>query len=180
MDEPSFLDFLNAFGAIATPVLMLVLTAIGWNVRTRLQRRHDLEDKLREDRISIYNGILEPFIIMLTSDAAWRSDPANKNKDKYAIATTKMLSFQYRKTGFRMSLIGSDAVIRAYNELMQYFFQRQGQSAPPAEAEVKNMMSMLGTLLLEIRRSMGNEATKVDNWEMLEWFLTDARKYRKT
>jgi hypothetical protein len=59
MNEPSFLDFLNAFGAIATPVLMLVLTAIGWNVRTRLQRRHELEDKLREDRISIYNEILD-------------------------------------------------------------------------------------------------------------------------
>ena len=25
---------------------------------------------------------------------------------------------------------------------------------------------------------MGNESTRLDNWDMLEWFLTDARKYR--
>jgi hypothetical protein len=40
------------------------------------------------------------------------------------------------------------------------------------------MMSLLGAFLLEIRRGMGNETTKLDNWDMLEWFLTDARKYR--
>ena len=39
-------------------------------------------------------------------------------------------------------------------------------------------MALLGTFLLEIRRSMGNEATKLTNWQMLEWFLTDARTWR--
>lgn len=53
MNEPSLLDYLNAIGSIATPVLVLILTAIGWNVRTRLQRRQELEDKLREDRIAV-------------------------------------------------------------------------------------------------------------------------------
>jgi hypothetical protein len=122
MNESTFLDYLNAFGSLATPILVLILTAIGWNVRTRLQRRQELEDKLREDRIAIYNAILEPFIIMLTPDAAWRSDPQNKNKDKFQVATAKMLSLKYRQTGFQLSLAGSDEIVKAYNELMQSFF----------------------------------------------------------
>jgi hypothetical protein len=75
MNEPSLLDYLNAVGSISTPLLVLVLTGIGWNIRTRLQRRQELEDRLREDRIKIYNAILQPFIILLMSDAAWKSDP---------------------------------------------------------------------------------------------------------
>jgi hypothetical protein len=29
-------------------------------------------------------------------------------------------------------------------------------------------------LLLEIRKSMGNENTQLDLWEMIEWFMKDA------
>ena len=39
-------------------------------------------------------------------------------------------------------------------------------------------MDLLGKFLLEIRKSMGNEATKLGNWDMLAWLLTDIKKYR--
>ena len=156
------------------PILVLILMAIGWRFRTRLERRFTLEDKLREDRISSYNKILEPFIIIFMSDAAWKSDPKNKNKDKFEIALRKMLSLEYREQGFRLALVGSDAVVKSYNELMQYFFQLSG----PAEVDVKKAMSLVGQLLLEIRRSMGTETTELDKWDMLEWFITDAKKLR--
>jgi len=143
-----------------------------------LERRVALEDKLHEDRIGTYNKILEPFIIFLIPEKAWLSDAKNKNKNKNDIATKKMLSLEYREQGFRLSLVGSDAVVKSYNNLMQYFFERADQSDNPAEGDVREMMSLLGKFLLEIRRSMGNEATKLDNWDMLEWFLSDTRKYR--
>ena len=41
------------------------------------------------------------------------------------------------------------------------------------------MMSLIGLLLLEIRKSMGNEETKLNEWDMLEWFITDARKMKE-
>lgn len=177
MKETSWIDYITAIGAVATPLIVLFLTAVGWRLRTRLERRVALEDKLREDRIGIYNEILEPFILILMTDAAWQADPKNKNKDKNTLATQKLLSLEYRQRGFRLSLIGSDEVVMAYNDLMQYFFHRQDGQAP-TEADVRDMMYLLGKFLLEIRRSMGNEATKLDNFGMLEWFLTDARKYR--
>jgi hypothetical protein len=70
MEEKTWLDYLTAIGSVATPVLVLILTGIGWRFRQRVERRLALEEKLREDRIAIYNDILEPFIILLTSDAA--------------------------------------------------------------------------------------------------------------
>jgi hypothetical protein len=45
---------------------------------------------------------------------------------------------------------------------------------------VKDMMSLLGQFLLEIRRSTGNESTKLDKWDMLEWFLKDAREFQSS
>lgn len=111
------------------------------------------------------------------TDAAWQADPKNRNKDKNALVTSKLLSLDYRQQGFRLSLVGSDEVVRAYSNLMQYFFQRDPEGAT-SEADARDMMLLLGRFLLEIRRSMGNEATKLDAWDMLEWFLTDARRYR--
>jgi len=178
MTEATWLDYVNAVGSVATPVLVLGLAGIGWRLRSRLERRFALEDKLRQGRVQTYNQILEPFILLLTSDAAWKSNPKTKNADKNAMAMEKMLSFEYRSQGFQLSLVGSDAVVKAYNNLMQYFFQRGTQSAAAGEADVREMMTFLGRFLLEIRRSMGNESTELDGWDMLEWFMSDARKLR--
>lgn len=179
MKEITWIQYLTAFGSAATPILVLLLSAIGWRIRTRLERRMELEDKLREDRIEAYNKILEPFIILLISDQAWKADPKNRNKNKDRIATQKMLSLEYKEQAFKLSLVGSDEVVKSYNNLMQYFFSIGNNESELENVDPKIMMSLLGDFLLEIRKSMGNKVTKLDNWDMLEWFLTDARKYRK-
>jgi len=175
--EKHWLDYVTAIGSIATPIMVLALTALGWRMRHRLDRRLALEDKLRADRIDTYNQILEPFIILLMSDAAWETDKQNRGRNKNDVAGAKLLSLDYRKQAFKLSLVGSDAVVAAYNNLMQYFYA-QGNAASPSSGDPREMMALLGTFLLEIRRSMGNEATKLTNWQMLEWFLTDARTWR--
>lgn len=178
--EPTWLDYLSAIGAVATPLLVIGLTAIGWRIRHDLERRSDLEAKLRDDRITAYNQILEPFIILLMTDAAWKSDPKNKGKNKEQLAMQTMLSLDYRRHAFKMSLVGGDDVVRAYNNLMQHVFHLtddagvEGAPGPDPRA----LIGLLGAFLLEIRRSMGNEKTGLDKWDMLEWFLTDAKKMR--
>ena len=192
MNETTWVDYVTAIGAVATPILVLALTGIGWRIRKRLERRIELEDKLREDRIGTYHKILEPFIMLLTSDAAWRADPKNKNRDKNELATRRLLSLEYREQGFRLSLVGSDAVVKSYNDLMQHSFRQSTPAARETLSEeesavqdvekrafAREMVSLLGQFLLEIRRSVGNETTKLDNWQMLEWFVTDAREYRQ-
>lgn len=178
-DETSWVQYVTAIGAVATPILVIALTGLGWTLRHRFERRVQLADQLRDDRVGIYNEILEPFILLLTSQTAWASDPKNKNKDKDQLAQQKLLSIQYRQTAFKLSLIGSDSVVRAYNDLFQYFYNRGSDEACEVQtADLQEMMRLLGSFLLEIRRSSGNETTELDHWEMLEWFITDARKFR--
>jgi hypothetical protein len=173
--EKTWLDYVTAIGAIATPILVLALTGIGWRLRSRIERQLALEDKLREDRIGTYNLILKPFIMLMMNDFAWQLDPKNAGVDKNDTAMRALLSLDYREQGFRLSLVGSDPVVKSYNDLMQFFYNR-AENAAPNEAEGIEMMRLLGQFLLEIRRSMGNEATTMTNWEMLEWFMSDARK----
>ncbi|OBS09594.1 hypothetical protein Thpro_021922 [Acidihalobacter prosperus] len=37
----------------------------------------------------------------------------------------------------------------------------------------------MGTLLLEIRKSMGNASSSLDRWEMIEWFMSDAPQIKE-
>ena len=183
MDNKTWLDFLTAFGSIATPILVLFLTGAGWKIRQSIEHKTKLEEKLRDDRIEIYHQILEPYIIILMPDAAWNLDPKNKGKDKNNEATAKLLSLEYRKLSFRLSLIGSDNVVKAFNNLYQYFYKNAENSQSTIQSnptdKAKEMMSLIGLLLLEIRKSMGNEETKLNEWDMLEWFITDARKMKE-
>ena len=176
MNTKHWLDYVTAIGSVATPLFVLILTADGWRLRQSIERRRDLENKLHADRIDTYNKVLEPFIILLMSDTALEHDPKHKGKSKNDFAMAKMMSLEYRNTGFKLSLVGSDAVVTAYNNLFQFIFE-QGSDPKHTPDRLKVMLSLLGTFLLEIRKSMGNESSKLTNWQMLEWFITDVRKY---
>ncbi len=171
-----WVDYLSAIGAIATPILVLLLTGVGWKYRQSIERKIKLEEGLRDDRIEIYNKILEPFVILLMPETAWHFSSKNKDKDK--IAMTQMLSLEYRQISFKLSLIGSDEVVLAFNNLFQHFYSQSDKSHTYSDKNLKKTMSLLGNFLLEIRKSMGNESTKLDNWSMLEWFITDVKKIK--
>ena len=156
MTDTTWLDYVTAIGVIATPILVLLLTAVGWRFRVHLERRLRLDDSLREDRTGTYNQILEPFVMLLMTEKAWQMDPKNRNTDKNNLAMRKMLSLDYRSQAFRLSLVGSDGVVKSYNNLMQSFYQKHEQAGAFDEGAVKGMMQLLGSFLLEIRRSMGN------------------------
>ena len=175
--ENHWLDYLNSISSILTPILLMVLTAVGWQVRRRFDRKLELEDKLREDRLTIYNHILEPFIILFMSDEAWKHDKQNRGKNKNEIALEKMLSLEYRTYSFKISLFGSDSVVSSFNELMQHIYSYEENSGF-SEEDKKRLMSLFGNFLLQIRRSMCNESSRLDRWQMLELLIKDVRKYR--
>lgn len=178
----TWVEYLTAIGSIATPIVVLLLTAVGWKYRQAIERKLKLEERLRDDRIEIYNKILEPYIIMLTPDTAWQSDNRNKDKNKFEYATSKMLSLEYRNIAFKLSLIGSDSVYKAYCDLMQHSFNSNYSDLNENEKwrQTQIMMSLLSIFLLEVRKSMGNETTKVDKWKMLEWFISDIQNFRNS
>ncbi|MGQ0442507.1 MAG: hypothetical protein ACT4OH_03535 [Methylophilaceae bacterium] len=178
MESKTWIDYAVAIGSISTPLLVLLLTAVGWKARTSIERKIELENKLRDDRIKIYNQILEPFIIILMNDDAWKKDKKYKNMDKIAYATSIMLSLEYREASFRLALMAPDSLVKSYNELMQSFFNSDEDSGKDKLKGYKTLVKLLGTFLIEIRKSMGNVSTKLDHWDMCEFWMTDARKLK--
>lgn len=177
-----------AIATVVTPILLVLLGGIGWFFQHRIQRSQtreegqaarirELEDRLRDDRLATYDAILEPFFLLFTSDAAFAQDPKFKNKDKNTLAVSKLLSVEYRKSAFKLSLVANDSVVRAFNRLMQFFYRLE---ADPQSVEDKTRawLALMGDLLLEIRKGMGNEASTLDRWEMIEWFMKEASEVR--
>jgi hypothetical protein len=190
--EKHLLDYATAIGSTVTPILVLLLTGIGWHIKAKLERNRDegskaqarireLEDKLRADRIETYNQLLEPFFVLFTTDAIFANDPKFKGKSKDQLSIGKMLTVEYRKVGFKLSLIADDAVVRAYNKLMQFFYKGEhlGLSGDELLIKTSQWIKLLSELLLEIRKSMGNQHTSLTNWEMVEWFMSDADAMRE-
>ncbi len=149
-------------------------------LRTRLERQMELEDKLRENRIQTQTDT-QPFVLFLMSKEAWLADPKNKGKDKDAIAAQKMLSVEYRRIAFEMCIRqvrrGCDCVQQSDAVFLRAGVMRDFGKA--GKDEVKEMAALLGIFLLEIRRSLGNESTKLKSWDMLEWFIKEAREFKK-
>ena len=69
-------------------------------------------------------------------------------------------------------------MVGSYNNLMQHIYGLQSIGKAAASEQTHETMRLLGDFLLEIRKSMGNETTTIDNVGMLEWFITDVRKIR--
>lgn len=190
--EKHWLDYVTAIGSSLTPILVLLLTGVGWHIKAKLERDRDkdskaqarireLEDKLRTDRIETYNQLLEPFFVLFTTDAIFASDPKFKGKSKDQLSIGKMLTVEYRKVGFKLSLVADDSVVRAYNKLMQFFYkgEHEGLSGDELLIKTSQWIKLLSELLLEIRKSMGNQHTSLTNWEMIEWFMSDADTMRE-
>ncbi len=189
--ERDWIDYIVAVGSVLTPILVLLLSGIGWHLKTKLEstrnreqradeRIKELEDKLRADRIDIYNKLLEPFFVLFTTDAAFAKDPKYKGQSKDSLSIGKMLTVEYRIVGFKLSLVGDDSVVRAYNKLMQFFYRGEHNAeGDEILQKTSRWIELLSELLLEIRKSMGNHNTSLNNWEMIEWFLTDADNMKK-
>jgi len=72
-------------------------------------------------------------------------------------------------------LVGSDEVISAYNELMRHAYRAEetGKQNP------EQMMRLWGSLLLEIRKSLGHKNTKLDEWDMLRGMIKNIDKFKR-
>jgi len=150
------MDWLTALG----PSLLVVIGGIiSWLLKARTEELRATEEKLRSERRKIYSEILEPYIRMFV-------DLKGKGPDQ---ALKKMMSFDYRKTAFELNLFGSDEVVRAYNALMQYAYQAEASGS----RNPRDFVLLWGHLLLEIRKSLGNERTKLNEADMLRGMITD-------
>jgi len=108
------------------------------------------------------------------SDKQWELQPENKELDKNEEAIKGLLSSEFRKAAFQLSLMADDEVVRAYSDLMQYTFRMADNSQQPVEGENQpnEILNLLAAFLLSIRKSIGNKDTDIDAIGMVDWFAS--------
>lgn len=132
MNQQFSLENIAALATIATPFIVLLFSGLGWVFAKRFEknweserrlreRANQLEEKLRENRVSIYQKALEPFILSLTKDQGLPKTREFKNKSASEAATEEILSLDYKQNAFQLLLIGSDDVVKVFGNLMQFF-----------------------------------------------------------
>ena len=70
-------------------------------------------------------------------------------------------------------MFGSDEVVKAYNDLFQYLIKLDSAN----QKNHKETMRVFGNFLLEIRKSLGNKSTELNEYDMLRGMLTDVDQY---
>ncbi len=155
------------------PTLLIVVggaagSIITWIIRSRLEELRAIEERLSVERRKVYSEILDPYVKLFAS---------LKLKDEGVSIieqeiTPQISSYEYRKTIFELGLLGSDEVVRAYNNLMQYFFKLDATE----KQDMRETIRLWGTLRLEIRKSLGNKRTKLNALDMLRGEITDIDK----
>ena len=156
------MDWLQILGP---PLLMALGGIITWVIKSKIEELRAIEEKLREERRNIYAQILDPYIRLF-------ADLKGKGSDQ---ALRKITSYDYRKTAFDLNLFGSDEVVRAYNDLMKHTYKAEvtGNQDP------KEMIRLWGKLLLEIRKSLGNKKTKLNEFDMLRAMIKDIEELER-
>ena len=144
---------------IGPPLLMVIGGIITWVIKSKIEELRELEEKLREERRNIYAQLLDPYIRLF-------ADLKGKGPE---VAVKKITSYDYRKTAFNLNLFGSDEVIRAFNNLMKHTYEAEAIGNQDPE----EMMRLWGKLLLEIRKSLGNKKTKLNEFDMLRAMIKD-------
>lgn len=170
-------DWITAIGVILTP-LAVAIFGYRWSRQSQAaERQAAIDRQMQADRIAVYQELLKPFMVMFMNDIVWKNEQTRnknyKNKTKEQVVQDLMWSENWIATSFRFTLIGSDAAVLAFNQLMD---TARSQGGAPAMNPAQ-LVELFANLLLEIRRSAGNEQTGLENWDMLKPFITDLDAY---
>ena len=158
------MDWLKILG----PTLLIITGGGGivtWIIQNRIQKLQKLQEKLRDERIEKYNEIVKPIILIYSKFGG--------GQDK---AVKLLQSYDYRKSSFELNFWGSDRVINAFNEMMQFTYRQEREGK--IEDSNRILLTLLGKFLLEIRKDIGNSKTKLKSVDMLRSMISDIDNYK--
>ena len=117
-DPVSLLAILISIASFAGSVIIIFY-------ENQIKKTNSVQEKLREDRRKFYFDLLDPYLFLFRSISMQNlSNQEIKTPDDQAAKRTaieneflqKALSPEYKKTSAELILLGSDKVIKAYNE----------------------------------------------------------------
>ena len=169
--------FISIWELIIKAVSGIAIPGVIAYFANRYTKLREAEENIREERINLYRKIIDPFQKIFLTQEILSKDNNNLADDLTGVdlAIKKILTVDYKDTAFQFSLIASDNVMIAYNDLMQSFYNQDENS----DEQGSDLIGKIANLLLEIRKSVGNENTNLQAPQMLEWTIRDIRKYMK-
>ena len=147
-------------------LFVLAISAFAWLMRTNIMTQRKYEETVRDKRLDTYEEVLSPFIALLTAS---ESDDEKASIQQEALKRIK--SQEYRALAFKLTFIGSDNTVRAFNALWQFFYTLEKNP----ELDAKSGLLRFGDLLVAIRKDLGNR-TNLQNTEMMAWMIKDIKE----
>ncbi len=143
---------------IAPALIGVIGAVIGWFLKSKLEAKRRVEESLRDEAAKVYLEILMPFAVLFT-------DLSPKSQKE---TLKKITSKEYREKSFKLILVGSDDVVRSWNEMWNIIYKTER-----GESESNNILLAFGNVLLSIRKSLGNTKTTMNSKDMLRWLIKD-------
>jgi hypothetical protein len=151
---------------VVVPILLAVGGGVGGSIiflwRHRLEEARAAEERLSSDRRKVYSELLLPYVQLLIPGKSQET------------ALETIMSLDNRRAAFDFMLVAPDETVRAYNNLMQFIFKMDIAKPNPQSNQL--VMHYMGTLLLEIRKMLGNEFTDLTAFDMLRFIIKDIDK----
>ena len=145
--------------------LVIIGGVVSWLLQNRIQKLNKLNEELRQQRIKKYASIVDPIVVIYSK--------VDGGPEK---AGEILQSIEYRRASFELNFWGSDEVVNAYNDLIQFMYSRDREGYKASDTY--DMLRLLGTLFLEIRKDVGNSRSKLQPIDMLRSMITDIDQYR--
>jgi hypothetical protein len=142
------MEWIIGFGV---PSLLGIGGIFTWYIKSKIEELQAIEKKLSEKRRELYIQILDPYIKLFSGVKSKNSEYSTQKVIKF------ITSYEYKKYAFELILFGSDEVVLAFNNMIKL--------ASLTEEEQNNnpmlIIELFGTLLFEIRKSLGNKSTNL-------------------
>jgi hypothetical protein len=122
LQNPASPDF--PYWNIIIAILAIVVgsgSIVSLYYRNRIAKLNLIQNKLREDRRNFYLELLEPYIFLFANMPKLNQTRTKEEEvGMYNKFLQKIISLEYKRTTFKLSLLGSVDVVKAYNNLTEF------------------------------------------------------------
>lgn len=102
--------------------------------------------------------LLDPYIFLFTNMPKLNQENKTTEAESkiYSEFLKKSTSFEYKQTAFKLCLLGSHEVVKAYNNLIEFTTLPKDQNQ---KDDNQIIILLYATLLLKIRKNLGSKNT---------------------
>lgn len=157
----------NLIGLQASLIWTAIIGAMGWAVQSSVRQKQEYQRLLAEQKRLQYFEFLD-FLNEFAS--ASLESPESTSPERL---------LQLRRWSLRLTMIGSDEVVKAWNQAKGVgLIDTNRQRADDQETRTLAILSAWGGLWLAMRKDCGHFDTKLTVFDMLASFVNDIESYR--